>query len=1250
MALETILLAWAKDKAKTAAIGIATEWVKTKGETILGLDKTEFAKTLENTIYETIKEFDTNFPIADEGKNFAFYKSELLIQALLSIKFINSYNADINQLEKLLSTNPNIISPKRTDILKFVELFEKKCKDNPALIQHQFNNNYKEAIFAVLDVVEKIQTSINKVIAEMSVVLKGEYLAQMDEIQTNINSFKPKTALERIEGLEKRVSQNNLLTPDLESKLLYLKGACILETGDVAGAEWVVRAYIKTHANSLMSEACVAYLNLKDDNKAKELVDKILEENPYNGNAWFIQVILSKENYLDVYEKIPATVKSKRGFIVSIAQYLLRTFKIDFFEMQNLGLEWAIDLDEKITHANITLWEKIIHIELAQYFSAVKEFSFDESGKLRAFDKQGLDEILYLLKKFFNTIKTTEIFDKYPMLRFYYSFIRHLMNDETFDKDELASDYAKLKSHGPQFDLHYAEYLANSGDLEGAIKILNESKFNDEDTVSFHKIIYTKANKRDDEAKRLIQEHINIIEEIDFAQIFNLTNLFRILLPSVESIKEKYDETLRQKRFQSDSIKNLFKITILVNYLNSEINQAETQNQLYQIGQEYSSEKAITFYIAQLLYSLQGYDYAAQLLKPFIEEGIQNELNLLYSQSIYNSRKNLPELLKFLEKLRLNNTKNIYGFLALENNLRQTIDDSDAILDISWRGVKQYPEVEYFHVNLVSILERKELPEQLKDYVTKYFKPIFDIENNGVWVSTILIRTGFVNEGSLLLYNLASTPTNYTARRQYLTTIFPPGFFIQYSVIEEDSHVKLVGKKGEVKLLKVKKDDRYNLIGKKREEITFIKDKTGYDLKEFKVERIMNAQLFLFESILEQAKDSESELGVKTKDFGNETGGFDIGAFEKHFIEQFGPESDVRGDFVEEFMQSYFKGDKSFTEVCRQVFNDNPLECYKHLTRHSFFSLPAFYNSNFRFSNDQPFAIDFTTLVLLSDLQTKYGIKLNRKFIISTNLTAVIRSEIIKLESSPASTMSINFRKGKIQPFFYPENYHQTQIDKYKELLSFLKDNCEERVIEEKVEFLSDISEKHKGDTFFNCMVDNAMFCTTLGISLISNDTFIIKHFGGLNPAQISPELFLLRYFKGTHRNEMMEYFIQNNYVGVLISKEILLDEYRKKQLGHPNAFNTCITNLKFRFTLAPVNLNAAIKFLKEVYLSNHALDNEKFLLAQTVFISLLDGNARNGKVISLITVLIYSEFQLMGEALDKISEAFETALAMYGN
>lgn len=1236
--------------SKKVASSIIVDYVKKKGATFLGLDRAKFTKELESVIYSTIDEFESKYHIEVEGNKFPFYHSEILLQELLSIKFLGRDQIDSEELMSLLATNSNIIQPKKSSVETFLNLFEENCKKSSVLINHQFNDNYREAIFAVLDLVDSINTTLNKMIFEMKSSLKTEYYAQLEEIQLNINAFKPKTALERLNTIEKRIIQNSQFTSEIESKILYLKGICLLESEkDIKGAEFIVSSYLKNKIALTRPDAALAYLNLNDPDKAKQLADQIISEDPFHVIGWLVLIFVSGDKYLEVLKIVPPAVKNKMGFNVSLISYLLKYFNITNNDISILGLKVPEEIDENITHANKARIEITGEIMLMLYFQVSKEFNFDSQGKVY-YDKKGLPQLLLVLDKLYKAIVGSEVQNSFLHLRFYYYFIRHILGDYNFDKDDFKDMHAKLRGNAFFYDLHYSEYLANSGRITDALEIIENSKFNRHEVVSLHRIFYNIVAGKKHIAQNIFRDHIGDLKNIAFEDLINILYFFKLFLPDIDLLRKEYENILSTRSFQNNDIKSLYRLTVQIRYFKDEINKEKAIEELFELGKMYKENKNVILHLSQMLLRLEAFDKCIEIIEPLVVKGTISVVNITFTQAIYKSGKRLQELLKILQEIRLNNDFVPFEFLALEFELRSKIDDTNSIILICQKGIKQYPDNEDFHYNLLSALEKKQQPDGIEDYVKNYYKDQFKNENFGVWVSTILSRNGFPKEGSNLLFNLASNSSNHTARTNYVACLtHPVGFFIDYDVVEELSNIKIVDETGKVKLVIVKASDRFQkLIGKKIGDTILIPAKVGQSLKSYTVIRVMNLQLFLLEQILEEATDSESNLGIHSINFSNEQGELDIKAFEEYFIGQYSVDESIRKGFIDKLIQSYNLRKESFGDLSNQIFNGDFLECYQFLTHQGFYALPAFYNSNLHFAKEEVFAIDFTTLILFSDLKSKYQLTFPMKFIVSTNLGLIIKNELTKLKTMPAPKMRLTIVENQVRSVFYPEDFQKEQTDKYTELLAYINEHCSEKIIEEKIELAFQVQEKFKNDIYFKYQIDNTLFATNLNYVLISNDTFPIKYFQSINPKQVSPENFLLRFYRSALPETITNYCIENNYLGIEINSDILIREFKKHKSNQPNSFHNCIANLKFRISLSPNIFSVGIKFLKEIYLNDLSLDNEKYLLAQSIFTNLLDGCSHNQQIILIIRQSINIEFRLLGESFDTVVNAFEATLEMY--
>lgn len=1241
--------------AKKLAISLTADFIKTKGkaafESIFGVDENDFTKELRGTIHGTIDSFIKDCNIPNEGKKFPFYNSEILIQHLLTIKFLGKDKIDAVELKRLLSENGNIIPPKERDILKFLELFEHNCKNNQLLKKHQFNDNYKTAIFTILEIVETINNTLYKAIHEISSTLKGEYTAQFDEIQANIDSFKPKTAYDRLLGLQNRIIANNLFTPEIESKLLYLQGTCMLEAEwDKKGLELIIRAYLKNPSTLFKAETALAYYNLQELDKAEQLVKVILEEDPYNSLAWLISIFLSGDQYKETLKNVPKSVFDRRGFQLTAIKFLKFSHQLPYSEIINLGLKLPENFEENITHANCVAYEIMTEILLSNYFEITREFGFDSKGKVKYSNAEELPKLISVLSKFLTSIKGTEIDNKHFHHKFYYYFLRHLLDDNNFDQDEFSQIFLDLQNIRFEYSLHYAQYKANIGNVKGALAIIEASPFKSHKLLAFHRLYYLLISNQKEEAYKHLKYHLGELNDITFEDIFNITDFFRLFLPDTDLLRTESEKLLNTKQFTSPEIKLLFKNTLEIKYFPKEANKIQIGNDLYLLGKHFSDQTHILYFICEVLNEINEYQKCIDLIEPFIIPGQQTKANSMFALASINIPNRRRNLLSFLENIRINNENNDYQLLGFEYNLRQEINDINGIISICCKGISQYPNQEIYHQALLSSLERNNDQVGIKKYVDTFYKDDFENESIGLWICNILCRNNYIPEAADLQYNLARKVQNVSARTNYILFPFPEGFLASYNQVELGSFVKLTKGEESVKLLKVDDIDKFGLIGKRINDLVLIPEKIGSKFKEFVVAQIMNDKMFLLQEILQEAEDENSDLPMQSFNFVNEEGKFDIEKFNSFIVSQMGPEDTLRNEKIEKIIQDYYIGKESFGDLCRNIFDNSCLECYEFLTSSQVLALSSYLNHHLLLTENKDIAIDFTALVLLSNLETRYKLVYPHRFIISSNLTLLIKNDLIKLKSHSSPRMKLVVNNGIVKPIVYPDNYQEVQIQKNEKLLHFIERNCTEKLVEERVELSYELSGKSDPDLFVNYQIDNALFASNLGYTLVTNDSFLLRYFHGINMKIISPENYLSQVFSVKYPYEIMEYYAQNNYVGVRTSPKLLYDEYIKKQKGENNYFNSVLMNLNFKFNHTYNAFTSAIEFLKNVYLNDLSLSDEKTLLTNLIFSYLFNGRPHNDNIALTMAQKIDSEFMLMGNTLDHMRNSFQTALSSNHN
>ncbi|UPT67260.1 MAG: hypothetical protein M0D57_00745 [Sphingobacteriales bacterium JAD_PAG50586_3] len=598
-------------------------------------------------------------------------------------------------------------------------------------------------------------------------------------------------------------------------------------------------------------------------------------------------------------------------------------------------------------------------------------------------------------------------------------------------------------------------------------------------------------------------------------------------MPDLQTIKSAYENIINQKTFENQLIKELFTHTIEVCYFIEGLDKKNIIDRLLKLNDNFNEHIEIKAHICQLLFLLEAYSECSKIITPMFDKNTYSELGFLYARATYRSNTNLQELLLYFKGLRVNNNKSPFEFLALEYNIRINISDYENIIDICWRGIEQYPDIEEFHSNLLNALANKNQIDNIQKYLNTNYKNDYENEETGLIACRSLQKTGYKKQAAEILYNLSIKIQNSKSRTYYLTLLeFPDGFLSEYDVVENSSYIKIQNG-DDTKLLKVNSKDHNQYIGKNLNDTVLI-NKRGLEFESYSITRIMNAHLFLLEQIMEEAATGNSNLGVEILNF-TQNGNIDFKAFEKYFIDRFGVENELQNVKRAKKLDNYYLGKENFSMICRNVFNENLLEAYLFLCQNQFVALSKTANSQISLFPDNIYVLDFTSLILFSDLKADYSITFGTKFRISPNLIKLLRDQHLILKSEKNEKMSLAVSENKVKKILYPDDFNQKILSLYEKIFAFIDSECIEYIIEEEVDLITEFKRKNEQDTYFNYLMDNCLMCSNLKFILISNDTFIIDAFQNIDRYIISPERFINTFGNDDTNLKALNYYIQKN-------------------------------------------------------------------------------------------------------------------------
>jgi predicted Zn-dependent protease len=190
-------------------------------------------------------------------------------------------------------------------------------------IEGVFNSKNKFEISGGNNNIEIYQQNVMVYSAD-STALDDEFKSEIDYSSQLINNqYKPVEAFNYLEGLKKRIWDK--ASDKNKYRILTNMGAAKLKMQEFkAGAYLIIEAsqYYKESENALTNMA-LAYSILKEKDKVKSLIDKVLERNPINPNAYSLKIDLMYENGMgidEIIKQIPEHLIDKKEIAKSLAQ------------------------------------------------------------------------------------------------------------------------------------------------------------------------------------------------------------------------------------------------------------------------------------------------------------------------------------------------------------------------------------------------------------------------------------------------------------------------------------------------------------------------------------------------------------------------------------------------------------------------------------------------------------------------------------------------------------------------------------------------------------------------------------------------------------------------------------------------------------------------------------------------------------------------------------------------------------------
>ncbi len=1230
--MNTILLFAAQ---QIAAFGI------NKGLDKIFSNREDFSQRLYKIIHKTIDEYQKSFSIPDEAGNFAFYKSQILIEELLKFRLfsISGYSLDVNKIQNALERNPKIIKPTHQELEYFFQTFDKLVKEDEKFRKLEIEAFHKDAIFEIYDKVESILNFLEIHLIEIVPLLEEEYKEEINNCFDEIRELKLNTALKHLTSIEERVNKNaEHVSKKQQASLKFFKGICCESLGLSNEAyEHFINAFKLVPENTKYREkACISYYFL-DNTKYKELKETIEAYDDFNAICWAIETIES-DNFIEyVINKVDKSVLKKHYyqrlvFNNNLKKNLVNSLKlIEALDASNL----ATNLPESINYDNLHHWVYVLNTLSIQFFTST-EIPF--WGFIKK-DEKAI-QILELSKLLTEAIKNSELDSSYNAIVFNYYWLQSEINLQSDTITNLKAAYKSLKDKDSFRIMLLANSVQKHESIQAAIKLIDEYEGEiDENLVS----LKTFCQLDNPQSEESALEYFKYVKHIDN---LNAQNICSYLIPIIKSNiigKEKLIGLLNEVEYSIPDYHDLVLLLTETLFLREEPLDIVKINNL---KNAFHKEEKLQFFISLLYFENQYFEECIEFQKGYVDENKESRDLFLYIRTLNaRQRGNQLELLRLLRKWRQSFTFNDF-LLRIEIEIQQILKNWDEIKTITEYGLTVLPKDEAFFTLYITALAITGNPHKINEQIRKLKSFSFKYTENALRVASVLVQENYLDEGLELLYQKAVNKQDSLARLNYfsLTTNFPQEYFKELDVIVDDCFVKYEID-GEVQTIHICQNTPSSQIvqqsiGKKVLDTFNVANPLTRKFKNVKVLRIMNKYLALIDDIMTEANSSFSNLPVESIKFEST----DKDGLEKTFIENFGADEEERRKHTEKNFKDYRNYQLSFFELVNVNFDGSYVDAYYNLTSSQsdgYIVKPiAFQNKSITFDNKE-LVIDFSSGLLFFELSERLKLKFN-KFIVSGNIYPLIDNLIYKTEAQRNSKMSLSIYNNRIIPHFYSEDFHDKRIEFLMNIKKWFRENSDSIIPEEKIELIRPLYADGKMTGVLEYMVDNAFLSQRENHVLLTDDMGYEKMLRIINWA--GTEKYLLYLFP-EKKNEILEVMLSFRYIGININADLLYSSYMNHHKeGYNHIYNYALRNLSLSANFNSFNIFYAVDFLRKLAMSPLITKENYKYDATNLFVMLISSFPKPEFSFTLKN-RIQQKFNLLGEYLDLTLEALWDAL-----
>lgn len=1007
----------------------------------------------------------------------------------------------------------------------------------------------------------------------------------INQIREFIHKFKPKSALEMIEKLEKELNEAGKPIP---AELNYLHGLSLLEIGENSNAAFnqLLIAHNSDNVNkNYITQLMKAHFLKNEDNEAKKLLETLLEIDKFNPIGYALDCFY--KDTFDVSTVIKSNAKNYQIFKGNLALfYALRNnnrgaFDSIFVEETKNPPDSSFSIDfENKTYAFIYANYRLSNIILSK-----NKYLFDEIDE-KISRHLDLEKAVSFLENVIKKFEDTEKYNYYVSYRCFLACGKYILNPCEITLDKFRTEFDKIgnEDNKNDFVIWLLTAYTQQKQYQKAIEFANLYP-----TFPFCHFIQSYAYFNLGEKEKSYKTGLLAFEKEDEIEVEMLRNFitFQLFYKFSNEQKESAYYNL-QPKFKDENINKVAKFfSISHTLLDEEIR--ELANFVFSYkdenGNHFQSEVVL-----QLGFNLQKYELSNQLIEKVIDFSIYSKLYDAYLHNAIYSKKCSPELLELLEKRRTFDVNSDVQFLAKEIELLHLVFDFKQILIVAELGLltfKETREVNYFAYQKLISLYNLNKKEELKAFIDEYYSIFQQADFEEIkHIVRIFAHVGCFHYLIDTVFDEANKE-NPEAKEIYFSFITlnqENDLFIHEDMVKNNSWIEIKNLTNSQIMIKEVKNSKKHLnfmektVGETVINNSFIRE------EEFQIIGIYNKYLGLHRKICLEAGDFDSFM---TPIIFPEV--FDIEILNKIFREKLGKEGDKKEKTHNEYQEKYKRGEIDFYGICK-LCRENPIQAYWYVVGQikEFRTIPSILHRNIEVRKENNFILDFSTIPLLYEIAEKNKIeRFDVKFCTSPLVLLKYEQYLEELKSTEEK-LSLHVTSDKVEPIFMSKEQTDFNIEYVQNLINWVKANCKIEYARKKLDVIYQLVEKGtikniNEDFLFNYFIDIVFLKEDENAVLITDDAIYNKHF--VNGITISSDYFLNHYFREEYSEKVLPTVLERNYIGVTIDSTTLKSNYLSRK-ETPILYETTLKNID---SLNSLDVNS---FAKVIMLIKYILND----------------------------------------------------------